>query len=71
VNFNQVRDEIYRDLGKRIRLAMADYFEKLQESATIDNYLAAPAIRRKKKKPLSALPTFHVSPSAGGETTAR
>ena len=40
VNFAMVRNEIYEDLlEKKTRLAMADCFENLQDSATIDNYL--------------------------------
>jgi len=41
VDFATVRDEIYADIHeKKLRLAMADYFQRLQEGATIDNYLA-------------------------------
>jgi len=41
VEFAEVRDEIYADvLEKKQRLAMAELFQKLQDSATIDNFLA-------------------------------
>jgi len=41
VEFAEVRDEIYADVfEKKQKLAMGEYFQKLQESATIDNYLA-------------------------------
>jgi parvulin-like peptidyl-prolyl isomerase len=41
VSFAEVREEIYRHVfEKKQRLAMAKYFQQLQESATIDNYLA-------------------------------
>ncbi len=41
VDFATVRDEIYADIHeKKLRIAMADYFQKLQDAATIDNYLA-------------------------------
>jgi parvulin-like peptidyl-prolyl isomerase len=41
VEFAEVRDEIYKDVyEKKQRLAMAEYFQSLQESATIDNFLA-------------------------------
>ncbi len=41
VKFADVRDEIYKDLfEKKLRLKMAEYFENLQDSATIHNYLA-------------------------------
>ena len=41
VEFAKVRDDIYQDLlQKKMHLAMSDCFERLQESATIDNFLA-------------------------------
>lgn len=41
VAFEQVRDEIYRDLyEKKLRLAIAEYYECLQDAAVIDNFLA-------------------------------
>ncbi|MGA2061484.1 MAG: peptidylprolyl isomerase [Thermoguttaceae bacterium] len=41
VKFADVRDEIYKDLyEKKLYLKMAECFEKLQDSATIHNYLA-------------------------------
>ena len=41
VKFEEVKDEIHKDIyEKKLRLAMAEYFEHLQETATIDNYLA-------------------------------
>lgn len=41
VTFDEVRQLIYDDLfEKKQRLAMADYFQHLQDSASIDNYLA-------------------------------
>lgn len=41
VDFAQVRDLIQKDIAeKKMRIAMANYFDKLQEAATIDNYLA-------------------------------
>ncbi len=41
VDFAAVRGEIYEDLReKKLRLAMAECFENLQEAATVDNYLA-------------------------------
>ncbi len=40
VAYADVRDDIYRHIHeKKLRLAMADYFEKLMAAATIDNYL--------------------------------
>ena len=41
VDVATVRDELYANIHeKKLRVAMADYFQKLQENATIDNYLA-------------------------------
>ncbi len=42
VDFASVRDELHADIHeKKLRVAMADYFEELQDGAAIDNYLAA------------------------------
>lgn len=39
--FNEVKDEIYQDLHeKKLRLAMADEFTRIEDSAQVDNYLA-------------------------------
>ena len=41
VDFATVRNEIYADIHeKKLRIAMADQFQRLQDVATIDNYLA-------------------------------
>lgn len=41
VEFARVRDEIYEDLyEKKLRLAMGECFEDLQEAAAVDNFLA-------------------------------
>jgi len=41
VEFESVRNDIYEDIHeKKLRLAMADKFQELQEAATVDNYLA-------------------------------
>jgi parvulin-like peptidyl-prolyl isomerase len=41
VKFADIRDEIYKDLyEKKLRLNMTEYFENLQDSAMIHNYLA-------------------------------
>jgi parvulin-like peptidyl-prolyl isomerase len=38
--FDEVKKDIYQDLyEKKLRLAMADYYENLQKAATVDNYL--------------------------------
>ena len=67
VQFAEVRSEIYRDLHeKKLRLAMAEYFEKLQKAATVDNYLAGTSRspkRRERTSPAANLPTFRQVPS--------
>ena len=56
VEFAKVRDEIYRDLyEKKLRLAMGQCFEKLQDAAIVDNYLAG---------------TSHAPKLSGGESPA-
>ncbi len=62
VEFEAVRDLLYQDiLEKKTRLAMAEYFETLQENATIDNYLAGTTRSPKKASPQATLP---VKPTA-------
>jgi hypothetical protein len=54
--FAKARDEIYRDLyEKKLRLAMGECFDKLQEAAVVDNYLAG---------------TSHAPKLSGGESPA-
>jgi parvulin-like peptidyl-prolyl isomerase len=49
VEFATVRDLLHQDIQeKKTRLAMAEYFERLQENATIDNYLAGTTRSPKK-----------------------
>ena len=56
VDFDMVRDEIYTDLHeKKVRLAMATEFERLQEAATVDNYLAGVS-RSPKRQPSGVMP---------------
>jgi parvulin-like peptidyl-prolyl isomerase len=50
VDFAQVRDLIAEDIReKKLRLAMASYFDKLQDAATVDNYLAGTSRSPAKK----------------------
>ena len=67
VDFESVRDLIEEDLReKKMRLEMARYFEKLQESAAIDNYLAGTTQRPKKSrslKPAANVPTLRQVPA--------
>lgn len=55
VDFAVVRNDIYADIyEKKLRLAMGEYFQQLQESATIDNYLAGTSQSPKKALERSA-----------------
>lgn len=67
VQFDEVRDLIYNDLHeKKLRLAMAGHFEKLQESATVHNYLDGTSRspkRAERTAPAADLPTFRQVPS--------
>jgi parvulin-like peptidyl-prolyl isomerase len=60
ISLAEVRDYIHKDVfEKKQRLAMADYFQKLQDQATVDNFLAgtsrSPA-RAAAKPPAGTLP---------------
>lgn len=50
VDFAAVRDVLLEDIReKKLRLAMAEYFDQLQENATIDNFLAGTSHSPKRK----------------------
>jgi parvulin-like peptidyl-prolyl isomerase len=67
VDFAAVRNLIYEDIHeKKLRAAMANYFEKLQENATIDNYLAG-TTRSPTKKADQVNPASHVAPREARE----
>ena len=56
VDFASVRNEIYADIHERkLRIAMAEHFDRLRESATIDNYLEG-TVQWPKKTGESAIP---------------
>ena len=67
VDFASVRNEIYDDLHeKKLRLAMAERFEDLQEAATIDNYLAgtshSPKQQATRTSPAANVPSLRQVP---------
>jgi parvulin-like peptidyl-prolyl isomerase len=69
VKFADVRDEIYKDLyEKKLRLKMAEYFDNLQDSATVHNYLAGTSHTPKEmsKAPEINLPTIKQVPARKG-----
>jgi len=70
VKFADARDEIYKDLyEKKLHLKMAEFFENLQDSATIHNYLAgtshAPKEMSKAPEGIN-LPTIKQVPAKKG-----
>jgi parvulin-like peptidyl-prolyl isomerase len=63
VDFAKVRDDIYQDiLEKKTRLAMAERLEKLQESATVDNYLEGTSHSGKPATSGTKIPTVRQVP---------
>jgi len=55
VDFATVRDLIREDIHeKKMRIAMAEHFQQLQESATIDNYLTGTTKSPKKSAPVQS-----------------
>lgn len=68
VDFAKVRDEIFRDLHeKKLRLAMAERFESLQETAAVDNYLAGTSRSPKSSRGATKdnVPTLKQIPGRG------
>jgi len=66
IAFEEVRQDIYNDLHeKKLRLAMAERFEQLQESASVDNYLVGTSHSPKRSSgmsPTAKVPTFRQVP---------
>jgi parvulin-like peptidyl-prolyl isomerase len=55
VTFDEVKQQIYDDVHeKKQRLKMADYFQKLQDEATVDNYLAGTSHAPKRSDAMRA-----------------
>jgi parvulin-like peptidyl-prolyl isomerase len=68
VRFEEVQQDIYNDIKeKKQRIAMAEVFDKLKESATIDNFLAGTTQSPNKK----ASHTVPVGKETGAPKTAR
>ena len=68
IDLAKVRDLIYQDIcEKKQRLAMGDFFEHLQETATVDNYLAgtskSPAKAASAREGYPGLPTAYREPA--------
>ena len=70
VKFADVRDDIYKDLyDKKLRMKMAECFEKLQDAATIHNYLAGTSHSPKEMSKVPEgmnLPTIKQIPAKKG-----
>lgn len=63
VKFEEVRQYIHADiLQKKLNLAMADYFQKLQSQATIDNHLAGTTQSPRKAVELQGEPKSATRP---------
>jgi len=63
VAFETVRRDIYEDLHeKKLRLAMAEHFEALQDASTVDNYLAGTSRSPKQHEKAANLPTLRQVP---------
>jgi parvulin-like peptidyl-prolyl isomerase len=79
VSFNEVKQDIYNDIyEKKQRIAMAEVFNQLKDSAQIDNFLAgttqSPAKRASHTAPApanAAKPNAKSNPSAGVATKPR
>ncbi|MDA1055608.1 MAG: peptidylprolyl isomerase [Planctomycetota bacterium] len=56
-DFNAVKDELYKDIQeKKLRIAMADEFDRLKETAQIDNFLAGTSQSGRKSGPTANRP---------------
>jgi parvulin-like peptidyl-prolyl isomerase len=63
-DFNVVRDEIFKDIHeKKLRLAMADQFDRLVEAAQIDNYLTGSSQIGKRVAGTAAVPSDAPAPA--------
>ncbi len=63
VTFDEVKQQIYEDVHeKKLRLKMADYFQKLQDEATVDNYLAGTSRTPKRFNANRAEPASYQAP---------
>jgi parvulin-like peptidyl-prolyl isomerase len=63
VTFDEVKQQIYDDIHeKKLRLKMADYFQKLQDEATVDNYLAGTSHAPKRPDAIRAEPASYQAP---------
>ncbi|OHB73271.1 MAG: hypothetical protein A2V70_20210 [Planctomycetes bacterium RBG_13_63_9] len=68
VDFDSVRDLIYEDVHeKKQRIAMAKYFQQLQDAATIDNYLAGSSQRPQKPTEGKATPDLPKRPQVSAK----
>jgi parvulin-like peptidyl-prolyl isomerase len=63
VTFDEVKQQIYEDVReKKLRLKMADYFQKLQDEATVDNYLAGTSRTPKRSDAMRAQAASYQAP---------
>ena len=72
VEFAKVRDDIYQDLlQKKMHSAMSDCFERLQESATIDNFLAGTSQSPNQPRGGAKSPAAQASPQSNPLPTSQ
>ena len=68
--FDVVKDELYKDIQeKKLRIAMAEEFDRLKETAQIDNFLTGTAQSGGRFGPPTASPASYqeaVAPRVGG-----
>ncbi|HRX78855.1 MAG TPA: peptidylprolyl isomerase [Pirellulaceae bacterium] len=72
-DFNAVKGELYKDIHeKKLRIAMADEFDRLKESAQVDNFLAGTSQSGRRGGPTATRPA-NVAPAGfqGGAPTIR
>lgn len=72
-DFNAVQAELYKDIHeKKLRIAMADEFDRLKESAQIDNFLAGTSHPGRKAGPTATRPR-NIAPAGfqGGAPATR
>jgi parvulin-like peptidyl-prolyl isomerase len=66
ITFEQVRDVLYEDIReKKQRVAMAEYFDKLQAAATIDNFLVPRSKSPQRTASRDTTPGRSGSPAVG------
>lgn len=70
--FDAVKDELYRDIQeKKLRLAMAQEFDRLKDSSQIDNFLAGTSQAGQLLSPKTATPASYERPASSAKAPVR